>query len=139
MEKKDIYNEIGTNYRYFLDWRHKLLAGYLVSIAGLAIGFSWAMTNSEIKHYSWIILLLGIIISLVFWGLDYRNRDLFHICLRAGMALEKNDNITDGQEIYTTLETSKKRISHGLVLDIMFSIATFGFLVGTIIAAFCMK
>lgn len=135
MDKKDIYSEIGTNYRYFLDWRHKLLAGYLVTVAGLAIGFSWALTNIDIKPISWIILLLGIFVSLVFWGLDYRNRDLYHICQRAGARIELNEKIDDGQGIYTSLEESKSKISHSRVLDCMFLFMTIGFSIGTIISA----
>jgi len=135
MEKKDVYNEIGINYRYFLDWRHKLLAGYLVSVAGLAVGFSWSLTNSDTKPISWIILILGFVVSLVFWGLDYRNRDLYHICQRAGAKMEDIENIKDGQGIYTALEGSNSKISHSRVLDIMFFIATIGFLIGGILAA----
>lgn len=129
MEKKDVYNEIGTNYRYFLDWRHKVLAGYLVSVAGLAVGFSWSLTNSDTKPISWIILILGFVVSLIFWGLDYRNRDLYHVCQRAGAKMEDIENIKDGQGIYTALEESKSKISHSRVLDLMFFIATIGFLI----------
>lgn len=135
MKKTNVYNEIGTNYRYFLDWRHKLLAGYLVTVAGLAVGFSWSLTNSDTKQISWIILIVGFIITLVFWGLDYRNRDLYHMCQRAGAKLEKNEGIKDGWGIYTALEESKSKVSHSRVLDLMFFIATIGFLIGGIIAA----
>ncbi len=135
MEKKDVYNEIGTNYRYFLDWRHKLLAGYLVSVAGLAVGFSWSLTNNDTKPISWIILILGFIVSLVFWGLDYRNRDLYHICQRAGAKMEEIENFKDGQGIYSALEESRSKVSHSRVLDLMFLISTIGFLIGGILAA----
>ena len=135
MEKKDVYNEIGTNYRYFLDWRHKVLAGYLVSVAGLAVGFSWSLTNSDTKPISWIILILGFVVSLIFWGLDYRNRDLYHVCQRAGAKMEDIENIKDGQGIYTALEESKSKISHSRVLDLMFFIATIGFLIAGILSA----
>jgi hypothetical protein len=135
MDKKDFYSEIGTNYRYFLDWRHKLLAGYLVTVAGLAIAFSWALTNNTIKPLSWIILLLGLIITLVFWGLEFRNRDLYHVCQKAGSQIEQKEGIDNGQGIYTALDNSRNRISHSMVLDILFSIASLGFLVGSIVAA----
>jgi hypothetical protein len=135
MDRKDFYNEVGTNYRYFLDWRHKLLAGYLVTVAGLAIAFSWALTNNTITPLSWMILLLGLIITLVFWGLEFRNRDLYHVCQKAGSQIEQKEGIDNGQGIYTALDNSRNRISHSMVLDILFSIASLGFLVGSIIAA----
>jgi len=134
MEKKDVYKEIGTNYRYFLDWRHKLLAGYLGSVAGLSIGFYWSLTNVDTRPFSVIILFSGFIISLVFWGLEYRNRDLYHLCQRAGAKMEEKEGINDGQGIYTALDESKNKISHSRVLDSMFIISTLGFLMGGIIA-----
>jgi len=107
----------------------------LVSVAGLAIGFSWALTNGDIKPISWIILLLGFVVSLVFLGLDYRNRGLYRICRQAGARIESSENSTDGQGIYTAPEKSKSKISHSRVLDLMFFTATLGFLTGGILAA----
>jgi hypothetical protein len=132
MEIKDFYNEVGINYRYFLSWRHKLLAGYLASVAGLAIGFSWVFTHSGVKPYSWAVFILGLFISLVFWGLDYRNRDLYHACQKSGAEIELKQNMSSG--IYTLLnEKTKKKITHSIMLDIMFSLSSLGFLVGALI------
>lgn len=133
MEKKDVfYIELGTNFRYFLSWRSKLLAGYLVSIAGLAIGFSWTHINGE-KPFSYIILLLGVVVALMFWALDYRNRGLYRACQKAGSNIEKSEQIKNG--VYTVLEGLRKPkhgITHSLVLNIMFGLSALVFLFGAI-------
>ena len=134
MRKKDVYNEVGVNYRYFLDWRHKILAGYLVTVAALAIGFSWAITNYELKPHSWILLMLGVIISIVFWLLDYRNRHLYHTCQEVGAKIEASEGILDGQGIYSELMNSNSKLSHSVVLNIMFFLATIVFAFAAIVA-----
>ena len=49
IDERDLYEEIGRNYRYFLDWRAKLLAGYFAVIVGLAVGFAWILGRSMIR------------------------------------------------------------------------------------------
>lgn len=39
MDNGEFYKEIGKNYRYFANWRHFLLAGYLVVLAALSYAF----------------------------------------------------------------------------------------------------
>ena len=132
--EKVTYTETGINYRYFLGWRHKLLAGYLVAVAGLAVGFSWSLTHIETKQNSWIILILGSFISLVFWRLDYRNRDLYHACQSAGAKMEMKNGLIEGQGIYTALVKSSSNLSHSVVLNIMFMSTAIGFFTGGIIS-----
>ncbi len=128
MKKKDLYSEIGRNYRYFLGWRHRLLAGYLVTVSGLAIAFSWTYSNNvdKINRLSWIVLLLGFIITLVFWSLECRNRKLYRTCQNAGSHLEKYKGV------YTDLIKSRGIFSHSGILNAMFIIAALGFLMGFI-------
>lgn len=83
---KDIYTEIGLNYRYFLTWRHSLFAGYLVVCAGLAVGASWCF--KEAPGYLWLIPLAAILLTAVFWMIERRNRDLYRTCLVRGAQCE---------------------------------------------------
>ncbi len=43
---RDVYEEVGRNYRYFLTWRRALFGGYLVVLASQGVAFSWLYSNS---------------------------------------------------------------------------------------------
>jgi len=132
MDKIDVYKEIGITYRYFLDWRHKLLAGYLITVSGIAIGFSWGYTNPSIKPLSWLILLMGFIVTIIFLCLDIRNRKLYHICQKSGAKIELYEKLNDGQGVYTELVNSKSWLSHSIVLNVMYGLAAIVFLLASI-------
>lgn len=117
LERKDLYSEIGLNYRYFLNWRERLLAGYFFIIVGLITGFSWMHFN-DFKKFSFIPFLLGSFFSFFFRQLDCKVRHLYHACLDTGSGLE------EGKGIYSALNETKESktggLSHSAVLDIMF-------------------
>lgn len=122
---KDIYVEIGVNYRYFLNWRHALLAGYLVVLYGLARGYGWLTVNHQ-SNFGWVVFASGILISLCFWGLERRVRDLYQSCTNAGREIEKKFGI-DG--IYSKLDSSNlrdKTITHSRILNWFFGLITIG-------------
>ena len=113
---KDVYQKIGINYRYFLNWRHRLLAGFLATIAVLGLGFKWLF--KEAPDLLWILFSAGFVLSLVFWILDYRNRDLYHACQKSGEACEKH--LPDGVGIYMRLNTLKRNwLTHSRAFEIL--------------------
>lgn len=134
---KDVYTEMGINYRYFLGWRQRLLAGYLATVAALAIAYAW--TYKEAKPLSWVVLATGSGLTIVFWFLDYRNRDLYHACQNSGEALEKAGGISAEQGIYSRLNKLQVRITHSRTLDIMFVVIALCFLAGAIYARITFK
>jgi hypothetical protein len=88
MNKKR-YEEIGTNYRYFLSWRHASFAGDLIVIYGvLSLTFA---TYKETPSLAWIVPALACPIGLLFLIIDIRTRVLYHAAIRAGKALEEPD------------------------------------------------
>lgn len=128
---KDIYSETGITYRYFLNWRHALLAGYLVAIYGLASGYIWIIKNNQI-NFSWVVFLSGLLLSACFWGLKRRIRDLYQSCTNTGAEIERKLGING---IYSKLDSPELRnkfITHSRVLNGLFGIVTFGMLAGLI-------
>lgn len=126
---KDIYSETGVTYRYFLNWRHALLAGYLVALYGLANGYGW-IVEKNLLNLSWVIFLSGFLLSACFWGLERRIRDLYQSCTNAGSEIEKKLGI-DG--IYSKLDSPKlrgKQITHSRILNWLFGLITSGMLIG---------
>ncbi len=111
------YDEVGVNYRYFLTWRHRLFAGYLVVIAFLAVGVPWIFQHA--REILWAPFACGLLLTLVFWVLEYRNRDLYHAAQRCGEALENTIGSSNG--IYTELNSIKGNfLCHSTAIDGMF-------------------
>ena len=124
---RDVYEEIGKNYRYFLNWRHGLFAGYLAVVAALGAGFFRIYSNHP--RLVWPLFLAGVIVTLVFWGLEYRNRDVYHACQRSGAECEKH--FSAGVGIFTRMQgLGEKFLTHSRVLDIFFGVVVTAMLVG---------
>jgi len=82
-----LYEENATQFRFFLTWRQVLLAGYFAVIAALALGFEWAVTRAP--DLTFACPLAGACVSVLFWALDYRNRELYHHASVVGAGLEE--------------------------------------------------
>jgi hypothetical protein len=80
------YEEIGTNYRFFLGWRHASFAGDLVIIYGvLSLTLS---IYKDMPSIAWIIPAIGCPVGVLLWIIDVRTRELYHAAIRAGKDLE---------------------------------------------------
>lgn len=116
---KDVYGEIGTNYRYFLAWRHRLFAGYVAVLAGLSVAY-WSVGDDDAFRKA--IIAASFVITVVFWILEYRNRDLYHACQNSGQACESD--LPQDVGIYTRLTSNTdvlhRRITQSLGIDILF-------------------
>lgn len=124
-EKK--YEEIGTNYRFFLGWRHASFVGILVVFYGVISLTLESYGSDGTGKIAWIIPLLASPVGLLLWGIDVRLRDLYHATIRAGKALEG-----EGGGFYTELtkevmppasdkkKKKKKKFTHSKALEILF-------------------
>jgi len=120
IDERDLYEEIGRNYRYFLDWRAKLLAGYFAVIVGLAVGFAWILGRSMIRLSSLApFSLFGI--SVLFWCLDLRNRQQYHACIEAAAQLEEDrDPFSENPRGGYVRFRQGSQPSHSRAFDFMF-------------------
>jgi len=134
---KDIYAEIGINYRYFLNWRHALFAGYLLILYALANSY-FSLLEKNRPDLFWVVFLGGFLVSLCCWGLEYRIRDLYQACTNAGCELEKAFQQTG---IYLKLDDDKlrnKTITHSRVLNFFFGIISLSMLIMLLLSAYKM-
>jgi hypothetical protein len=122
------YREIGENYRYFLAWRERLFAGYLAVLAALALAFVSAgqlpQAGAATLPMRVVMPLIAILISWIFWMLEFRNRDLFHCCQNAGRLVEKgagiySDLAVSGDDVVSLLGV---KVRHSDSLDVFVSI-----------------
>jgi hypothetical protein len=84
---KLLYEENAAQFRYFLTWRQLLLGGYFATVAALALGFKWALTEQAILLF--LFPLTGAGLSVLFWMLEVRNRELYQLTSEVGSQLEE--------------------------------------------------
>jgi hypothetical protein len=118
---KDVYEEIGRNYRFFLNWRYALIAGHLISLGFFAkILFQlW-----EQDQFVFLFLAFAVLFFLTkfFYELENRNRDLYHYCTEQGKTIETKIEI---EGIYSKLHSDdnnkvKSKYSHSNTINWFF-------------------
>ena len=112
-DDQKLYEEIGQAWRHFASWREKIFAGYLTVLAALGIGFS-QVTSIPVRA---AIFAGGILVSAVFWILDFRNAQLINACQAAGDRLER------GKGCYGELNRlrfdRKSPLTYGLAISLL--------------------
>jgi len=112
IEDEKLYEEIGRTWRHFASWREKAFAGYLTALAALAIGFSH---NRSLPVRAGVFAG-AILVSTVFWIIDFRNLQLMHACQRAAGPLEREKGW------YAELNRVRDRksfLTHGLAINLL--------------------
>lgn len=89
MEDDKLYEEAGRAWRHYVAWREKIIAGYLTVVAALAVAFARSPGTSPRVG----IAAAGVIVSLVFWILDFRNRAIVGACQDVAAALENERGV----------------------------------------------
>jgi len=119
-----LYEEVGKNFRHFLAWRRFLFAGYFGIMAGLANVFDWK--NLENIDKNGIVLFMAVIITLLFWSLDLRNRKLIRNASDAGEYLERELDLGGGG-CYSIYKSEKDKLTHSLILTSFYWVSILGY------------
>ena len=127
---KDLYLEVGTNFRHFLTWRQLLFAGYFPVIGGLSALFEWKTSNSSADGKYIILLCIAIIVTIVFWLLDSRNRQLIRNVSDAGEKIEKELGVQGSYSIYKEEEHS---LTHSGILKLFYSLAIIAYSISLLV------
>ena len=124
-----LYKEAGINFRYFLDWRHRVMLGFFTILTGMIFLIQIIINNDNLKSFLWILPSVGIIISLSFFSMDYRNKILFRKCIAVGRNLENEMKINKEMGIYEEFDklTRECKITHSVVLSFLYLGAVCGF------------
>ncbi len=84
--KATLYEQIGTNYRFFLNWRHASFAGYMV-LMGATAALSIDAYN-DAKPFCWLVPLAGAPFGVFFAIVDTRIQAVFQCAIEAGRKME---------------------------------------------------
>lgn len=121
---KDVYAEVGVNYRYFLTWRQRIFAGYLAVLGALGVAAGWLLKESP--HSLWLLGEAGFLLTIVFWIIEGRNREIYRNCVKCGAACEVG--LAD-IGIYVELQLKPKMLRQSFGVDLLFFVMTIFFLV----------
>ena len=119
--KEKIYEEVGTNYRFFLSWRHASFAGDLVIFYTIL-----SLTLSVYEKYpkiAWIIPFVSCPIGVLLWIIDKRSRDIYHDAIKAGEKLEGNDDgffSFHSKSVLSKGESPFSKLTHSMALNLLF-------------------
>ncbi len=94
---KFVYEQIVTSSRFFLDWRHKLLGGYIVIISALYYFIlTWMSLPEHFTVFIYVLsCLVGILLSILFFLLNHRNNEIIWTYQNNGYMYEKKLGLID--------------------------------------------
>ena len=119
---QDVYIEIGVNYRYFLTWRQRIFAGYLAVLGVLSVAAGWMLKDAP--HLLWLFSITGLLLTLVFWTIERRNRELYGVCISRGAVCEAG---LGDMGVYSGLRQRPQRVTQSAALDLLFAGAAIAF------------
>ena len=109
------YRLIFENYRFASEYRIKLITGWVAIYTALAAAFGWTYQNA--KTISWLLPLVGILITVFMWIADRRHRPAIGRSKTVGANIEVDQSagIPENQRYFSDLTNG---VSHSLIIDI---------------------
>jgi len=121
---KDVYTEVGVNYRYFLTWRQRIFAGYLAVLGALGVAAGWVLKESPGSFG--FLSGAGLLLTVVFWIVEGRNREIYKKCVERGAACEAS---LESIGIFVGLKHEPQMLTHSFAFDLLFLVMTIVFIV----------
>ncbi len=83
-----LYQENGLMCRIFLDWRHRVLLRYSVTLGALVLLTKWLFESPQCRPFVFAPAAIACIASFVFLLMDTCNKKLLSFCYSIGAELE---------------------------------------------------
>lgn len=120
IEISERYKLIFDEHHYASDFRIKIFTGWCAIYAALAAAFVWMYSVS--KPATWVIALVGVVVTILFWFTDIRNRAALRASKNAGAAIEQAEgaNIPLEQRFFVHLKAEgwvEKLFTHSRAID----------------------
>ncbi|MDR2950982.1 MAG: hypothetical protein LBV71_17490 [Prevotella sp.] len=118
---KMLYKQACEHHKYYLNWRQISFAGYVVAIYFLLRLF-FEMFDSGKIIFSISILLIITAISILFYFIDKRIKELFGACSEVMRKIEEKilDNIDEDAMLFSTLHQKREEHSHTKILEFFY-------------------
>jgi len=106
INKNIMYEQNCGIWKTVVDFRFKIFASFLTLTSLLAVGFINTTGKNDKLVLSIIFAILGIVLTLTMWIMEFRNRVLYREALHFGTDLELDEQFSNG--IMTRLVNSHK-------------------------------
>lgn len=87
--RKIVYTETCNSYRYFIDWRHRVLTRYFIFLSAIGLLVKWLHENHGTKELVPVAFVFIAVFSIFFYILEERNDQLIKACGKNAMEMEK--------------------------------------------------
>jgi hypothetical protein len=104
-----LYSENGQIARTMVEWRHKLILLFVVTVGGLATSSIWLREHHMRVTLRWE-LVVGSLVMCLFVLMEQRTTLILHDCYRIGSALEESLAKTTGPAIYSALHATQSNL-----------------------------
>ncbi len=126
---RSLYSETAQMARTFLEWRHKVISLYLLSISAIFIFSGWLHDHTELRRILFVPFLLGAAISCTLALMDRINQRVLFDCYRIGNDIETEMRMTKGA-IYSAIFTGyHQHLTYHKILRVIYWGSAFIFIV----------
>jgi hypothetical protein len=96
---EDRYKQLFEHWHFASEMRFKILSAWWAVYVGLAAVFGWLWTGETFKPFRFVVPLLGLIATVLFWFMDDRNGSAIHASKEIIKKLEEEADIPCCQRI----------------------------------------
>jgi hypothetical protein len=132
-----MYRQLTADYFHHLQWREKLFGGFLVLGGALALAFYHTHKKDQQGElwfqFGWLIPLVGVVLSVIFFFLDLRCQEVLRDRCRVGQAFEERALRIGLFGSVHRVGREARRVTHNRVLQVLYCVsAAFFFVVFTL-------
>lgn len=106
------YKQAFEQHRFTSEVRLKIVTAWGATYVAIAAIFVWA--QSTVPSLTWLASVLGILVTLLLWLGDCRNRPALRSARSVGNAIEEAEDIPEKQRFFANID---KGISHSTLLN----------------------
>ena len=130
-----LYKENCQFHRDMVEWRHKILLRYFVTVAALLFlaKWVWEFDSQQIKTFLFLPFILVAFLSLCFYLMDRRNIQIMSVSENVGRKLEKQLNGEGGYFIGLSVAEVTKHI----IAEKKLTIVSYTFVLGFLYLSTC--
>ena len=114
---QDRYKQVFIQLRFSSALSFKIFAGWGAVYAALAAVFAWMHSSAMLSPFTWVVPLLGLGATILFWLGDIRNRPGISAAKSVGAAIEADpaSDIPESQRYFSRLNQG---LRHGVTINV---------------------
>lgn len=131
IDVKDVYQQAFEALRHASDYRAKIMGGWAAVLTAFAGIFVWGQDHRPDRF--WIVAVAGLILNVMMWLADRRNRPALGRAKDIGMAIEEDasNGIKEERRFFSNLD---RGVPHSFMIDI-FGWLTRGMFIGAALSS----